>query len=205
MSGYKNLARRAIGVSDSSSSSDGSTTTSYTTARSSQPPHSPYDSGYPASVYTHPVGKAHPIVQLWDVNLRDQVMSKVQAQGREWQAIDVLRRGWSLEASENSVTVVLTVAENEHEQEWANLIAELKDLCTTTCGIEVEAELIIGRVSRGAGLDWSEIRWMGSPIGEANSGRSGTLGGYLQLHKNGQVMRVAVTCHHVLSSDSHGE
>lgn len=204
MSGYKNLTQRALNISDSSTSSDGSkvySTTSYTTSKSSPPPHDPEDSAYAASVRTHTVGDSHPIVRLWEATLRNQVMSKVQALGDEWQAVDVVRRGWSIKASENEVTVVVTVAENERKDEWADLILKLKHLCSQTCGLEVEAELVTGQVSRGA----DNINWIGSPIGEANTKGTGTLGGYFKLRKDGREMLVAVTCHHVLCSNEDGE
>ena len=201
------LTRRRINLSDSSTR-NGSTvhsTVSYTTSRSPAPPFSPVDRRYPAELQTHTIGKRHAIVGLWENSLRVQVMEKVRRRGDEWQAVDVLRRGWSERAEQCDATVVITIKESAEVSDWAATVREVEKICNEQCGELVQVELLVANLGRSADLKWDDSNWMGSSIGVAGDPKYGTLGGYLNLRKNGEVMSVVMTCHHVLSSGHEGE
>ena len=198
------LSRRRIALSDSSDSS-GTTifsTDSYTTSKSSPPPFSPSDSRDAPEVCTHAIGKKHPVTRLWELSLREEVMDRVRSQGDAWQAVEVFRRGWSDIADECDATVVITVREGTQVSDWAKIVCGIQDLCTERCGELVQAELLIATLERSACAPWDDTNGIGTSIGIVDDGRSGTLGGYLNLVRSGVVTAVAMTCHHVLSSAS---
>ena len=141
------------------------------------------------------------MTRLWKSALRVQVINRVKSRGSDWQAVEVFRRGWSDSAEKCEATVVITVKKGTEVSGWTATVHEISDLCTEVCAEPVQAELLVASVVRQFRPISEKMDWIGGSLGLEGSPDFGTLGGYLNLRRDGEVLPVAMTCHHVFSSD----
>ncbi|KAI9676543.1 MAG: hypothetical protein M1817_000702 [Caeruleum heppii] len=196
------LQRRTNNLSDESTSSTSSSSTarSYTTSASSPPSADPGAEQWPPTLRTHVIGKRHAITSLWESTLKSPVMKMVRNFTADWQAVEVFRRGYSDNADDCEATVLVTSLERVAIAEWEPVLRAIQALCREVCREPIEAEVLYGTVERYTSDFWQTRPGMGCSIGLQDGSRSGTVGGFLELKRDGDIRLVAVTCHHVVSS-----
>ncbi|KAI9861240.1 MAG: hypothetical protein M1813_005413 [Trichoglossum hirsutum] len=171
-----------------------------------KPSRNPVDSGFPPTKATFPIARDDPIVAIWDSSLRNKVLMLINT-NTDWCALDVVRRGYLQFAEENPVVVLITVRNDASVPEWRRLVREIKKCCIDERCLDVIVQAQEGHVFRGVGAwvsrPYEQRPLIGSSICIAGSSDSGTIGGYLELRKEGeQPITVGVTCHHVIVSGS---
>ncbi|KAI9759654.1 MAG: hypothetical protein M1840_003237 [Geoglossum simile] len=192
------LRQRALNLSDSSTDSSGSGG-SFTTSGLSPSPMDHVDTGYPLVILTHNIGKDHPIVECWEPLLRAIVIQHLNLRSNEWIALDVFRRGWSHEPTRCEPTIVITLKRGtEVGTVWDVIAQNIREVSVAKCGRTIEVEILLGELDRLGQSSWEDIPTMGSSIGLAGSLSSGTFGGFLDLRTGSQIVKVGLTCHHVL-------
>lgn len=154
-------------------------------------------------------------------------MSLVRRNGDEWCAVEVFRRGWDdRRADRCAVTVLISLEEGSCVEGWVGVVWAVKRVCAQILGEveeedeaeeveereeveevedgdEVEVEVVVAGVVRAGGEGAMRL---GMNVGVDGEGPvEGTLGGFLELWRDGEVRRVGMTCHHVLSQEKDGE
>ncbi|KAI9773742.1 MAG: hypothetical protein M1839_002013 [Geoglossum umbratile] len=159
------------------------------------------NSGYPPCTQTFPITSQDPFIAIWESSLHHKVITLVEG-NTEWCALDIIRSGSGPSWEDSRIVIRFTVAASASIPEWQRLVCEIKGLCIREDCPHVVVQAREGRVYRGSAVPrphdqrisiGSRIRAAGEPI-------IGTLGGFLELCKEGQPpMRVGITCHHVLA------
>lgn len=144
----------------------------------------------------------HPLVTAWPA-LRLDLIAVLERSPIQQRALEVYhrRRHYGPTATGQEDATVVVVAEPGDEKEWAALEKALYDTCRKHQQASLRVELVPGTVSRFDErrlVIYDKRPSMGSSMGVAPESPGGTLGGYLWLHRDGQWVLVAMTCHHVI-------
>ncbi|KAK2804659.1 hypothetical protein FQN50_006498 [Emmonsiellopsis sp. PD_5] len=128
-----------------------------------------------------------PIVPLWP-DICSRILNIIGREG--WVALECFRRGTSYEASENPVTVILTVP-YESEKDWKPVRESIVQILTQMALPDVAVSIIYGEILRTNGGDfdfglpenaWETKAQCGMSIGLLDSDESGsTLGAFIEL------------------------
>jgi len=128
---------------------------------------------------------------------------------KKWLSVDILHCGLR-DPVGHSPTVVISAQDADDEDWWTNIIPIVRSKAP---GFDVELRYATSVLQPAANSDdqeglertvtaksYDKNVWMGASCGpkEIGSGVTGTIGGALELSKNGETFNCAITCHHVL-------
>ncbi|KAI9837349.1 MAG: hypothetical protein M1819_000423 [Sarea resinae] len=132
----------------------------------------------------------HPVVQEWEYGLEGQVMELIRP-SESWVSVDVLRAGYIIsDRSKNPPAILVTAASK------ATALADVEVIVR-----DGRLSLLAnhGREARMAlKMPYEKRARPGYSIRQENSGKVGTLGGYIQLTKAGKTTVVGLTSHNAL-------
>ncbi|KAK2770476.1 hypothetical protein FQN53_005535 [Emmonsiellopsis sp. PD_33] len=158
-------------------------------------------------IFTFSVLPSDPIVPLWS-EVCSRIMDFIGRQG--WVALECFRRGTSYEASENPVTVILTVP-YESEKDWKPVREQIVHILTQMKLPDVAVSIIHGEIFRASGDNlavlpsnaWETEAQCGMSIGPLGSHETGsTLGAFIELlNPKNEWKRLALTCFHCIFED----
>ena len=163
------------------------------------------------SPVTYAIRSGDEFVSIWEGGLKEKVMEVVR-ETPDWAAVDVVRRGLSLvKATENPITISVTIAGPQPGAAWDVLESKIRVLCSSAGRPDVAVD-----ISQGQVLRWNDTETDDPKPGTALSapyttrpeactsvgvkgGPSGTLGGYVELYRPGEEKTeiAGLTCHHV--------
>ncbi|KAI9765196.1 MAG: hypothetical protein M1839_005603 [Geoglossum umbratile] len=169
-----------------------------------KPLRDPVDSRFAPTKQTFAIAPDDPIVSIWNSSLGDQVITLIKP-NTDWRTLDVIRRGYRLQAEENHVVIRIIILKSVSVSEWLQLIGEIKKCCISEQYPNVLVQAREGEVFRGIFIPrpYDQRPFIGGSVGVVGRDHSGTLGGYFDLRQEGQeVVRVSVTCHHVVEGSA---
>lgn len=105
------------------------------------------DPGFPQTMHTFAIERTNPFVEIWSRDLEEKVMREAR-QIPHWNAVNVLRRGYSHISSECQVSIVITVKPQTIDGFVRQVIDKIWKLCNIEYGFSVNTEVIEGKFWR---------------------------------------------------------
>lgn len=194
--------RRDQGGSDESPSSiaTGYSFESYTTdATSAWSGPESGDKRWGPILSTHPIMPSDPICRAWnEAGLREKVMALVRAQST-WQSVDVLRRGWSERPLQCPPMIFVCITPGTMSEAWKQVGRQIETYLRDYA-LSAGMAILESEAHRADTVEAKDGIALGASIGVKNGASTGTLGGYVQLDKDGAQRKIcAMTCHHVVA------
>ncbi|KAI4283420.1 MAG: hypothetical protein L6R35_005184 [Caloplaca aegaea] len=149
----------------------------------------------------------------WTVEIKPRIQALLQ--NHNYLTFGLIRRGFSANIAEHPTTISITVPVDNINGDWPETMENIRDVCRQVGYADIQVDvghgsstrsIITGSPDTGVIEPYNYDRelQMGSSI-STSDGTAGTLGGFVQLFKNGQSRGIyGLTCHHVVGSD-HGQ
>ncbi len=164
----------------------------------------------PARNRTFPIEVNHPLLvgpgPKWET-LRLKLLEILHKSNVEWSSISVLRRRPTIQPIyDDDTTVVVVIGQDTTSNAEDHLCQGLHTTCRDEGHPTLRIELLRGKAilfTDVPGPSYQRKPDIGSSLGvRDNNCSAGTLGGFVKLRKNGDILSCALTCHHVLKPAS---
>lgn len=150
-----------------------------------------------------PVAPSHPLLtgRHWE-RISDRIRIYLASSTVRWSSISLLhRRPVFARIHEDDTTAVVTVEERTTAEQEKKLVEIVRDICRDQGHTTLQVECVRGEVQRfvlSPLAPHEKVPSIGCSLGVKEHKSSGTLGGYVKLCKDGQIVVCGLTCHHVL-------